>query len=74
MTEAVLEAENVTSVFMNRFGCVLLQNAPKKYKRGLPVLSFRMNQYGRFIPQILTIEHKMESPFLVLGFQVMEQI
>ena len=34
--EAVSEAENVTLVFMNQFGCVILRNAHKKSKRGLP--------------------------------------
>ena len=33
--EAILEAENVTLAFMNRFGHFILQNADKKYKRGL---------------------------------------
>ena len=28
--EAVSEAENVTLVFMNQFGCVILRNAHKK--------------------------------------------
>ena len=32
--EGVSEAENVTLVFMNQFGCVILQNAHKKNLKG----------------------------------------
>ena len=40
--EAVLEAENITLAFMNRFGRSILQNAHQKYKRGLHFSSFRI--------------------------------
>ena len=40
--EAVTEAENVTLAVINRFGRFKPQNAPIKYKRGLPFQRFRI--------------------------------
>ena len=40
--EAVLEGEDLTLVIMNQYDRFILQNAHKKYKRGLPFSSFRV--------------------------------
>ena len=45
--EAVLEAENVFLAFMDRFGRFILQNAHKKYKRGLSFSHFWIRGHRR---------------------------